>query len=126
VSAFFNAAGCPDHRQSTGGFTLFFGTNLVSWSACKQAKVSSSSTPSINHWPMPQLKLCRLKHCWMNWVFLTRLQHNYGVTTLELPTYHVFLFFMQEVNTFRWTIILSENEWQENYWIFGLFHPVIK
>jgi hypothetical protein len=46
VSAFSDAdwAGCVDDRRSTGGFAVFLGSNLVSWTARKQPTVSRSST----------------------------------------------------------------------------------
>ena len=46
LSAFSNAdwAGFLDDRRSTGGFAIFLGPNLVSWSARNQATVSRSIT----------------------------------------------------------------------------------
>jgi hypothetical protein len=83
MSGFSDAswAGCLDDRRSTGGFSIFFGSNLVSWSAHKQPTVSRSSTRwSTRPLRMTQLRLYGYKPCYKNLAFNILLLRLYGVT----------------------------------------------
>jgi hypothetical protein len=75
-------AGCLDDRRSTGGFAIFLGTNLVSWSARKQPTVSRSST---------EVEYKALANATMEIICLQTLLDELGVSHPPLQHYGVII-----------------------------------
>ena len=54
-------AGCPDSRQSTSGFSVFLGDNMVSWSSKRQTTISRSNSKAEYHAVAHVIAEC----CWL-------------------------------------------------------------
>jgi hypothetical protein len=109
VSGFSDAdwAGCVDDRRSTDGFTVFLGSNLVSWSARKQPTVSQSSTEA-------EYKAIANVDAEIMWIqtLLNELGilHLFGVIILEQLICLRTQYSMREPNILKLTIILLESK----------------
>jgi hypothetical protein len=116
VSGFSDAdwSGSLDDKRSTGGYAIFMGSNLVSWSARKQPTVSRSSTEAEYN----VVANATVEIMWIQ----TLLQEigiycppaaRYGVIIWVPSICHLIMSSMQEQNTSKLTITLSEKECQE-------------
>lgn len=121
-------ARCVDDRQLTCGFAIFYGSNLVSWSARKQAMVSRSSTKA----EYKALANAMAELIWIQ-TLLKELgipgQHratylwcdNLGATYLSAnPIFH------SRMKLWKLITTLSVNEWQISCLRFDLYQQKIK
>jgi histone deacetylase 1/2 len=101
--------GCPNDRKSSGGFSVFFGPNLISWSARKQATVSRSITEA------EYKVVAGLKHYLRSLELNLGISHVYGVIIWVLNICQLTLFFILGQNILRLTFTLFMKELQTNH-----------
>jgi hypothetical protein len=116
-------AGNADDRRSIIGFCIFLGSNIIFWSAKKQAMISHSSIEAEYH----SLAITCTELLWLYYLLQELHTHlflthpHYGVITLEQLTLPLTRYFMLVQNTLKLTIILFERELHPKNFMFGLF-----
>lgn len=87
ISSFLDVdcAGHYDDRRSIGRFTIHLGSNVMSWSARKEATMERSRTRAeyklLNY--KCHIKISWVNHYFKNWKFHSQEYHAYGVIIWE-------------------------------------------